>query len=149
MPMIRVLAATLAALVPATAWAVGGPAPGAVNAQTVKLPSGPGSVRGLADNAQVSGFTGQVQYGVPIELPAGPGGLTPALSLGYDGGLGNGPLGVGWQLSQAEIRRASVSGVSTDEELIMVMQHQRAYAAAARVITLVDEMIETVIGLAR
>jgi hypothetical protein len=85
------------ALVPATAGAVGGPSPGAVSAQTVKLPASPGSVRGLAENATVSGYTGQVQYQVPVELPAGPGGLSPSLSLGYDGGLGNGPLGVGWR----------------------------------------------------
>ncbi|HTE53482.1 MAG TPA: FG-GAP-like repeat-containing protein [Kofleriaceae bacterium] len=111
------LAAALA--VPATALAVGGPAPGAVTAETVKLPSGPGSVRGLADDASVSAFTGQVQYGVPIELPAGPGGLAPTLSLGYDGGLGNGPLGVGWELTQPGVRRSLRLGVpaydATDE----------------------------------
>src|SRR5262245_36904284 len=121
MAAIRSLIATaLASLVPVTSYAaVGGPLPGAVSAQTVKLPSGPGSVRGLADNAQVSGFTGQVQYAVPIELPAGPGGLTPFLSLGYDGSLGNGPLGVGWQLSQAGIQRSLRLGIprydATDE----------------------------------
>ncbi|HMG52221.1 MAG TPA: FG-GAP-like repeat-containing protein, partial [Kofleriaceae bacterium] len=95
------------------AFAMSGPAPGAVSAQTVKLPAGPGSVRGLADNATVSGFTGQVQYAVPIELPNGPGGLAPSLSLGYDGDLGNGPLGVGWALSQPGIRRSLRLGVPT------------------------------------
>jgi flagellar hook-associated protein 1 len=49
--------------------------------------------------------------------------------------------------SQAHLQRASVSGVSTDEELILVMQHQQAYAAAARVISVVDEMIRTIIDL--
>lgn len=96
---------------PAQAFALGGPSPGAATAQTVKLPSGPGSVRGLADNATVSGFTGQVEYAVPIDLPAGPGGLAPSLSLGYDGDLGNGPLGVGWALSQPGIRRSLRLGV--------------------------------------
>ncbi|HEY0987474.1 MAG TPA: FG-GAP-like repeat-containing protein, partial [Kofleriaceae bacterium] len=96
---------------PATAFALGGPSPGAASAQTVKLPSGPGSVRGLADNAAISGFTGQVEYAVPIELPAGPGGLAPKLSLGYDGSLGNGPIGVGWALSQPGIRRTLRLGV--------------------------------------
>ncbi|HSS00287.1 MAG TPA: FG-GAP-like repeat-containing protein [Kofleriaceae bacterium] len=82
-----------------------------MSAQTVKLPGSPGSVRGLAENATVSGYTGQVQYQVPVELPSGPGGLSPSLSLGYDGGLGNGPLGVGWALSQAGIRRSLRLGV--------------------------------------
>ena len=90
------------ALAPGAAGAVGGPSPGAVSAQTVKLPASPGSVRGLAENATVSGYTGQVQYVVPIELPAGPGGLSPSLWLGYDGSLGNGPLGVGcWAKSSS------------------------------------------------
>ncbi|MGH9885065.1 MAG: SpvB/TcaC N-terminal domain-containing protein, partial [bacterium] len=121
MPKLRSLLALalLAPLVPATAFALGGPSPGAVSAQTVKLPTGPGSVRGLADAAQVNGFTGQVQYAVPIELPAGPGGLKPALSIGYDGDLGNGPLGVGWSLAQPGVRRSLRLGVpkynATDE----------------------------------
>lgn len=102
-----------------TAHALGGPAPGAVSAQTVKLPSGPGSIRGLAEDAKVSSFTGQVQYSVPVELPAGPGGFAPSLSFSYAGELGNGPLGVGWNLSQAGVRRSTRLGVptydSTDE----------------------------------
>lgn len=105
--------AAICAIVPAQAGAVGGPAPGAVSAQTVKLPASPGSIRGLADNATVSGHTGQVQYAVPIDLPEGPNGLAPTLSLGYDGSLGNGPLGVGWGLSQAGIRRSLRLGVPT------------------------------------
>jgi len=108
---------------PSTVFALGGPTPGAATAQTVKLPPGPGSVRGLADNATVSGFTAQVQYAVPVELPNAPGGLAPALSLGYDGDLGNGPLGVGWMLSQPGIRRSLRLGVpfyDTRDELEIV-----------------------------
>jgi RHS repeat-associated protein len=119
MRSIKILCAAIAALVPATAFALGGPSPGAVTAQTVRLPSGPGSVRGLADAATVTAFTGQVSYQVPLELPAGPGAMTPSLTLGYDGELGNGPLGVGWRLSQAAIRRSLRLGVphydATDE----------------------------------
>jgi RHS repeat-associated protein len=113
----RTLALVLfACLAPATAHAVGGPSAGAVTAQTVKLPAGPGSVRGLADNATVSAFTGQIQYAVPIELPAASGGLRPSLSLGYAGELGNGPLGVGWTLSQAGIQRSLRLGVPSYDE---------------------------------
>jgi RHS repeat-associated protein len=121
--MFAAVTAAVAGLLPANAGGMGGPAPGAVTAETVKLPSSPGSVRGLADNASVSAFTGQVQYAVPIELPEGPGGLAPSLSLGYDGGLGNGPLGVGWSITQAEIRRSLRLGVplydATDEILVV------------------------------
>lgn len=48
---------------------------------------------------------------------------------------------------QAESRRTSVSGVSTDEELVSLMRHQQAYAAAARLVTTVDEMMQAVLGM--
>jgi flagellar hook-associated protein 1 FlgK len=48
---------------------------------------------------------------------------------------------------QAGTRRASVSGVSTDEELILVMQHQQAYSAAARLVSVVDDMMKTLLSL--
>src|SRR5689334_9873673 len=94
-----------------TASAVGLPAPGAVTAQTVKVPDGPGSVRGLASDASVSSFTGQVTYSIPVELPGGPGGLAPSLALHYDGALGNGPLGIGWSLGRVGVRRSLRLGV--------------------------------------
>ena len=45
--------------------------------------------------------------------------------------------------------RMSVSGVSTDEELISVIQHQHSYQAAARLVSVVDEMTQTLIDLGR
>ena len=42
---------------------------------------------------------GSGNYSVPIELPAGPNELRPQLSLRYSTGQGNGPYGLGWQLS--------------------------------------------------
>lgn len=98
-------------LSPRTAGAIGEPAPGAVTAQTVKLPDGPGSVRGLASDASVNTFTGQVTYEIPIELPGGPGGLAPKLALSYNGALGNGPLGLGWSFGLAGVRRSLRLGV--------------------------------------
>src|SRR5689334_15074333 len=106
-----------------TASAVGLPAPGAVTAQTVKVPDGPGSVRGLASDASVSSFTGQVTYSIPVELPGGPGGVAPKLALHYDGALGNGPLGIGWSLGQVGVRRSLRLGVpsySSSDELELV-----------------------------
>jgi flagellar hook-associated protein 1 len=49
--------------------------------------------------------------------------------------------------SNAQTRRQSTSSVSTDEELISVIQHQHAYQAAARLINVVDEMMQTLVGL--
>jgi flagellar hook-associated protein 1 FlgK len=51
--------------------------------------------------------------------------------------------------ASAETRRQSVSGVSTDEELISVIQHQHAYQAAARLVSVVDQMTQTLVDLGR
>jgi flagellar hook-associated protein 1 FlgK len=50
-------------------------------------------------------------------------------------------------MSNAQARRQSVSGVSTDEELIDVIQHQHSYQAAARMVNVVDDMMQTLVSL--
>ena len=49
--------------------------------------------------------------------------------------------------SQADTRRQSVSGVSTDEELVNMIKQQQAYQAAAKLINVVDQMAQTLINL--
>ncbi len=46
-----------------------------------------------------------------------------------------------------EIRRESISGVSLDEEMINLIKFQTAYNAAAKMITKVDEMLQTVLNM--
>jgi RHS repeat-associated protein len=105
------LGLALVATIPAAAHAVGVPAPGALGATSVKLPGGPGSVRGLADRPTVDTFGAQVQYRVGLEVPAAAAGFRPELALVYDGALGQGPLGHGWRLELPEIRRSLRLGV--------------------------------------
>lgn len=88
-----------------------GPGPSAATASTVKLPDGPGSVAGLGDQAEANVFSGQVSYGVPFDLPAGPAGFGPSLGLGYSGDLGNGSVGLGWSFGAPAIRRSTREGV--------------------------------------
>ena len=45
--------------------------------------------------------------------------------------------------------REAISGVSLDEEVINLLKFQRAFQAAARFIRVVDEMIQTLLGLVR
>jgi flagellar hook-associated protein 1 FlgK len=45
-----------------------------------------------------------------------------------------------------EQRRQEVSGVSIDEEMTNLLRYQRAYQAAARVITAADELLDTLIN---
>lgn len=55
----------------------------------------------------------------------------------------------GTLLQQSTTRRESISGVNTDEELMRLMRHQQAYAAAARIVQTVDEMMDTLLSLKR
>lgn len=48
---------------------------------------------------------------------------------------------------QAELQRASISGVSTDEEMTNLIRFQAAYAAAARIVTVADEMMEAILRM--
>jgi flagellar hook-associated protein 1 len=49
-------------------------------------------------------------------------------------------------LLQLNNRQQSISGVSLDEELINLIQFQQAYNASARLITMVEELFETLIN---
>jgi flagellar hook-associated protein 1 FlgK len=46
-----------------------------------------------------------------------------------------------------DLQRKSVSSVSTDEEGINIIKYQKAYQANAKVITAIDEMLETLINM--
>jgi flagellar hook-associated protein 1 len=52
-------------------------------------------------------------------------------------------------LAQARALRAEATGVSLDEEAVYVLQAQRGYQAAAKLVTVLDELTETVLGLMR
>ena len=96
---------------PSMALAVLGPAPGSVTAETLTLPTTPGSLQGAGDELALEAFSGQAQHQVAIELPAGRAGVAPSLTLRYDGNLGDGPLGPGWTLDVPQIRRSVRRGV--------------------------------------
>jgi len=49
-------------------------------------------------------------------------------------------------LSQIEGFRQSVSGVNLDEEMVSMVQYQRAYEAAAQIIRKIDEMLDQLIN---
>jgi len=49
--------------------------------------------------------------------------------------------------SMFENEIASYSGVSTDEELVSMLEYQRAYQAASKVVTAIDQMLQTIINM--
>jgi flagellar hook-associated protein 1 len=52
-------------------------------------------------------------------------------------------------LQQLESQRSSTSGVSLDEEAASLITYQHAYAAAARVISTISELMDTAVNLGR
>ncbi|MFZ1292260.1 MAG: flagellar hook-associated protein FlgK [Melioribacteraceae bacterium] len=50
-------------------------------------------------------------------------------------------------LNQLANQKAEYSGVSTDEEMVNVMRYQKSYDAAAKMINIADELLETLINL--
>jgi len=50
-------------------------------------------------------------------------------------------------LAQLQNRRQSLSGVSIDEESAQIMQFQRAYQASARIVTVVDQLLQITLGM--
>jgi len=51
---------------------------------------------------------------------------------------------VSQQLTQ---RKESVSGVSTDEEMSNILQYQKSYEASAKIITIANSMLDTLLTL--
>jgi flagellar hook-associated protein 1 FlgK len=52
-------------------------------------------------------------------------------------------------LNHLENQRQEISGVSLDEEMVNLVKYQHAYNAAAKLITMTDELMQTVLSLAR
>ncbi|MBI5463823.1 MAG: hypothetical protein HY966_02565, partial [Ignavibacteriales bacterium] len=73
---------------------------------------------------------------------------------GFVGNLGtaiktaqNSATSQGLILAQLQNQRSSVSGVSIDEEMVKMIQYQRAYQASARVVTSADELMRTILQM--
>lgn len=76
------------------------------------VPSGGGALRSLGESFTPDLLRGSGSYAVPLDLPSGPNGLRPQLSLRYSTGQGNGPYGLGWQLAgPPSILRGTEDGV--------------------------------------
>ncbi|ADD41589.1 SpvB/TcaC N-terminal domain-containing protein [Stackebrandtia nassauensis] len=77
----------------------------------ISLPTGGGAVRGIGEKFAANPATGTGSTSVPIATSPGRAGFGPSLSLGYDSGNGNGPFGIGWRLSLANVTRKTDKGL--------------------------------------
>lgn len=79
----------------------------------ISLPKGGGAIKGIGETFQPNLFTGTGNFSVPIFTSPGRNGFGPQLTLQYSTGSGNGPFGLGWQLSIPRITRKTEKGLPT------------------------------------
>jgi len=76
----------------------------AIEIPSLSLPKGGGAIKGIDERFSVNAVNGTASFTIP--LPFSPArGASPALSLSYNSGAGNGVFGLGWSLSHASIKR--------------------------------------------
>src|SRR5262245_25209192 len=80
-------------------------------APSISLPKGGGAIRGMGEKFAANPVTGTGSMTVPIAVTPGRSGFSPQLSLSYDSGSGNGPFGLGWNLSLPAITRKTDKGL--------------------------------------
>jgi hypothetical protein len=81
-------------------------------AQQISLPEGGGAVRGIGEKFSADLFTGTFSVSIPIYSTPGRSDFYPNLSLTYDSaGKGNGPFGLGWNLTIPSITRKTEKGL--------------------------------------
>ena len=80
-------------------------------APSISLPKGGGAIRGMGEKFAANPVTGTGSMSVPIATSPGRSGFGPQLSLSYDSGAGNGPFGLGWNLSLPSITRKTDKGL--------------------------------------
>ncbi|MCY1056207.1 SpvB/TcaC N-terminal domain-containing protein [Nannocystis sp. SCPEA4] len=84
-------------------------------APSISLPKGGGALKNIGDKFEANAFSGSGGMSIPIAVSPGRG-LSPGLALGYSTGAGNGPFGMGWQLSVASISRKTDKGLPTYDD---------------------------------
>ena len=81
-----------------------------ISAPTLALPEGGGAIRGLAESFEFQDFSGTVNLAIGIPAPPARA-LTPGLRLSYCSGGGNGPFGMGFNLTLPSIARKTSNGI--------------------------------------
>ena len=127
---------------------------GAASAMGVQI-SDPALIAASSDGS--SGSNGNVAQLLAVHDQAISGGMNPAdyyanLIFGIGNDVASGMAeqdATGLVLGQLQDQRGSISGVSLDEEAANLMQYQRAYDAAAKVVTTINDMLDAAVNLGR
>ncbi|KAL8751966.1 MAG: hypothetical protein Q9184_005887 [Pyrenodesmia sp. 2 TL-2023] len=78
--------------------------------------SGGGSHRSIGETFKVNPANGTMSLSLPVDVIPGRSDFGPALSLSYDSGSGNGPVGIGWALPTHSITRKTSKQVPMYDE---------------------------------
>jgi hypothetical protein len=84
---------------------------GQLQPPAISLPKGGGAIKGIDEKFTVNPATGTGSLNVPIFTSPGRSNFQPQLSLSYNSGTGNGPFGMGWDLSVPSITRKTDKGI--------------------------------------
>ncbi|MCA9898477.1 MAG: hypothetical protein KC423_01435 [Anaerolineales bacterium] len=90
----------------------------AASLPAITLPKGGGAIRGMGEKFAANPVTGAGSLTVPIATSPGRSGFGPQLSLAYNSGAGNGPFGLGWQLSLPSISRKTDKGLPRYQDAV-------------------------------
>lgn len=85
--------------------------PSAISPIVTSLPTGPGSMQGLAQEYLPQKVQGSAGLSIPIEVPPGRSDFTPELNISYLLNKGNGLLGMGFTLNIPSIKRQTSEGL--------------------------------------
>jgi hypothetical protein len=81
------------------------------SSQIISLPKGGGALHGIGEKFSPDLHTGTGNFTIPIALLPGRNGFQPQLNLVYSTGNGNGPFGLGWNLSVPGVSRKTSKGI--------------------------------------
>ena len=77
----------------------------AIEVPSINLPKGGGAIKGIDEKFSVNAVNGTASFSIPLPLSPNRNGFTPALSLSYNSGAGNGLFGIGWDLDLPAMQR--------------------------------------------
>lgn len=76
-----------------------------LEAPIISLPKRGGAIKSIDEKFSVNPSNGTMSLSLPLPFSPGRNGVTPAVSISYDSGTGNGVAGLGWSLDLPSIRR--------------------------------------------
>lgn len=81
-----------------------------IEVPSISLPKGGGAIKGIDEKFSVNAVNGTASFSIVLPFSAAPG-SSPAVSISYNSGAGNGIFGLGWNLSLASIKHKTDKGL--------------------------------------